>query len=96
MEKPYFVVQPSGQPVELSAGHLDDDLAVTADQMPVGLVGEMEGRGTVAEVDVGDDAELFESGQGAVDRRLGHIRKPGSHLGGDLFGVEVAVVAGTE
>jgi hypothetical protein len=87
-----LVFEAFGELLELVAGDFDDRLAVSADQVAVFLVGEVEGGGAVSEVDVGDDTEVLEGAEGAVDGGLGHVGETGAYLPNDVFGAQVTVV----
>lgn len=78
---------------ELVLWDLDYRWAVLADEVAMGLAGEMKRRWAVAQVDVGYHAELFEGSEGAVDGGLGDVGEPGADRGGDVLCVEVAGVA---
>ena len=55
------------QPRQNARGELEDSSTSLADQMSVDLIGDLVHGGTVAEVDVIDDAQFLEGCQVSVD-----------------------------
>ncbi len=72
-------LQLGAQRIEDGARHLDDPAAGLADEVLVGVLGEVIHRRTVAEMDVVDDAELLEVVEKAIHRRLVDVRMSGVH-----------------
>lgn len=64
--------------------------------MVVGVVDRVVHGPALTQVDAGDDAELLEGVEGAVDRRQGQARVVGPEGGGQLVGGDVVVLAGED
>ena len=78
--------------VEDRGHHLDHDTTGLADEVVVGVVGEVVDAGAVPEVDVVDDAEALELVEEAVHGRLVHIGLACLHDRRQLLGRRVPVV----
>ncbi len=85
------VSKPAGQVVEQLVGYLDDLATRLADEVLVGVVGQVVDGSAVPEVDVVDNPQCLEGVERAVDRRLMDVRvRPldgvGELVGGDVAG----------
>jgi len=86
------IAEALAQPLERVVGDLDHPAARLADEVMVGVVGEVVHRWSVAEVNVIDHAEAGEIVEKAIDGRLVHIGLAGLDGGRELFGRGVFAV----
>jgi len=83
---------PRGDAVEQIGGEVHDGAAPLADGVVVGLVGQVVGRWSVAEVDMDQDAGLLEGVEGAVHGREGDVGAVLLHPVGQLVDRQVLTV----
>ncbi len=76
----------SVQTPEHVLGHIDDRAAMLADEMTMGMVGQVVRRRAMAEVCVHDDAELLQLVEVAINGRQMHVWRPELDRGGQFFG----------
>ena len=69
--------------------HLDHITADLADDVLMGVVGQVVHRPPVTEVDVVDDAQVLQVGEGAVDRRPVDVRVAFAYALGEVVGGDV-------
>lgn len=91
-DEPEVGVQRGTKRIEDGARHLDDATARLADEVLVGVLGEVVHGGAVTQVDVIDDPELLEVVEEAVDGGLVDVGVAGVHRGRQLLGRRVAIV----
>lgn len=88
--------QVGGEGGEGIVGDLLDRTAAGADEVVVGVVDRVVHGPSLAQVDPGDDAQLLQGVERAVDRRQRQPRVVGPEGGGQLVGRDVVVVAGQD
>ena len=81
----------SGERGEDIGGHLNYGAAGPADEVVVGVVGEVVDGGTVPEVHVLDYPEIRQRVERAVDGGTVHVRVGGLHPVGEVLGGDVSV-----
>lgn len=84
--EPHITVDRPEEGLELRRGELDDPLAPLADEVLVVLVGEVVDGTPVPQMDVIDDARLFEGFESPVYGRDVHGRKAALHTTDDVVG----------
>lgn len=80
------------QHVQGVVGNLDDQAALLAHEVVMGVVGEVVDGRSVSEVDMVDHPETLELVQEAVDGGFMHVGLVDLDVGGEFFGRRVAVV----